>query len=158
MCDCHLSWLVDFINGHSDIITVSDVDCIFNLGSDFSQCLGEFYIAACSRHRIFSFYSLSEDACELGYHPCNVEATCTIVNNTLPVCTCKPCFIGDGIDCSQRTCPSQNMVCQPSTGECRCGEDFSASSTGVDPCTRIGRNCLKNLSHCVSFSILQTST
>ncbi|CAI8011605.1 Cadherin EGF LAG seven-pass G-type receptor 2 (Fragment) [Geodia barretti] len=122
-CDCHLLWLVDFIATQSTISVTHDVDCISNSATDFSQCL---------------------DPCELGYHPCNVDAACTIVNRTQPVCTCKPCYTGDGTACSKTLCPSGNMECRPLTGRCECGEDFSASA-GDDPCTRIVSGVFTNL-------------
>ena len=95
--------------------------------------------------------SLDKDPCELGYHPCNVDATCTVVNGTQPVCTCSPCYTGDGTACSKTMCPSGNMECRPLTGKCECGEDFSASA-GDDHCTRIGTEFLK-LSHCVCSTL-----
>ena len=75
--------------------------------------------------------------CQLGYHPCHSDASCTIVIDTESVCTCNSCYEGTGIECRQRVCPSENMECVVSSGECECREDFSPSTDG-DSCIREG--------------------
>lgn len=92
-------------------------------------------------------FLLSEDACQLGYHPCNTDATCTIVNNTNPVCSCGPCYEGDGVECNPEECPFISMECDESTGDCVCGEDYSTSTNDGDPCIREGMCAYNHFKH-----------
>ena len=88
------------------------------------------------------------DICELGYHPCHPNATCTEVtinNITQTSCSCNENFTVNGINCEliPCDCPADKMMCIEPWLPCVCAEGYTLTNNR-DSCYQIGiilQNC-----------------